>query len=51
MEIVARNGSQKSEARAQYTIVDCDTESEKRLERKIKIKMVAKIFNVSYNRK
>jgi hypothetical protein len=27
-------------------IVDCDTESEKRWKRKIKIKMVAKIFNV-----
>ena len=49
MEIIAGNGSPKPEARAQYTRVDCNTESEKRLERKIKIKMVAKIFNVSYN--
>jgi hypothetical protein len=41
MEIKAGNGSLKSEVRAQYTIVDCDTESEKRWERKIKKKMIA----------
>jgi hypothetical protein len=30
MEIAAGNGSPKPEARVQYTIVDCNTESERR---------------------
>jgi hypothetical protein len=52
MEIIAGNGSPEPEARVliapEWIVIQ---ESEKRLKRNIKIKMVAKIFNVSYNRK
>jgi hypothetical protein len=44
MEIIAGNRSPKSEARAQCSIVYCDAESEKILERKIKKKYLQKYF-------